>query len=312
MGQQQKPVVGIFMGTGSGAGEVFSYGRISATLDSIGLEVSELKQVPRRPAREGSSDHQRVELTVVTLTGGGQIVIGSRHGRGHRVPPSGINWERNMMAMAQQRVTHLWATSACGVIEEVQAEVGVPSLISQSHDVTGRGTSFFREGPAVHVSLADPTCVCQDKLLIREASKESIRLNRDAEYVTIVGPQFGTRATNRVWKQAGFDLVGMSFDHEARLAREAQMHYSCLALPTDMDAQTGAEVTQDVVDSALPGLVEQAVRIFKAGLKSVFADDNCQHWNCGCERSLENAVITPDDELSDEGRQLLRVLRRQQ
>ncbi|MBU1178286.1 hypothetical protein KJ903_03615 [Patescibacteria group bacterium] len=325
MSKSKQPVVGIIIGTGAGAGEEFNAQNIRRTLESLDLTVDRVWCTGFYPPLAAIWEANGLslvgllwvirhlllgaplEFVVADLTNGGRVVVGSRHGKGHTVPPLGIDWELIMLVLTYFGVSHVWAASACGVIEHGQAKVGVPSLVKQSGP-SYQGTTFFRYGPATHVSMADPTCTCQDDFLIRMAEKASVVLGPRVSCVTIPGPQFGSRLTSEGWQASRFDVVGQSFDPESRLAREAQVHYSCVAMGVDDDAKEGKEVSQTVVDDAVPALVEAAVKIFKAGLREIFTTDGHHAWDCKCRSSLHKATITGGRALTRRHKLLLRFL----
>jgi 5'-methylthioadenosine phosphorylase len=203
------------------------------------------------------------------LEGSEQVLLFlPRHGRGHRVPPHAINYRANVCALKMLGATHLLSVSAVGSMREHIAP-GDMVVVDQFVDLTKRRIStFFDEGVVGHVSLADPVCpilaeaVHQAIARARDAARELAwgRTHRGGTYLCIEGPQFSTRAESRVYRSWGVDLIGMTNMPEAKLAREAELPYSTIALVTDFDCWHESEDAVDVeaVIRRLGGMVDQA------------------------------------------------------
>ena len=159
----------------------------------------------------------------------------ARHGAGHRLSPSCVNYRANIDVLKRCGVTDVLAISAIGSLREEFAPgqfVAVDQLIDRTH---GRPGSFFGEGLVAHVSLADPVCPRLSKLAGDAAKKAGAVVHRGGCYVAIEGPQFSTRAESRMYRAWGADVIGMTAMPEARLAREAELPYALLAMVTDYD-----------------------------------------------------------------------------
>lgn len=169
-------------------------------------------------------------IGVITL-GDDEILLLERHAPGHRIPPHRVPYRANVFALKAAGVTHLLATGACGSLRE-DIEPGSIVLPDQIVDrTTGRDATFF-DDLAVHVEMADPVCPALRRWL---AALGDDRVRDGATYVTINGPSFSTRAESLAHRAQGFDVVGMTAMPEARLAREAEIAYALIALPTDHD-----------------------------------------------------------------------------
>lgn len=203
-------------------------------------------------------------VTVGTL-GGVRFTFLARHGAGHRLPPSHVNYRANIDVLRRCGVTDVLALSAIGSLREELAPgqfVAADQFIDHTH---GRERSFFGPGLVGHVGLADPVCPRLSGFAADAAEAAGATVHRGGCYIAIDGPQFSTRAESRLYRQWGADVIGMTAMPEARLAREAGLPYAILAMVTDYDAwredQQGVEV-HDVltVMSANVGLARNAVR----------------------------------------------------
>ena len=172
----------------------------------------------------------------------------ARHGEGHRLPPSAVNYRANIDVLKRCGVTDLLAISAVGSLREEFAPgsfVAIDQLIDRT---TGRERSFFGAGLVAHVGLADPICPRLAGLVGDAAERAGGLVHRGGCYVAIDGPQFSTRAESRMYRQWGADVIGMTGMPEARLAREAELPYAMLASVTDYDSwresEAGVEVSE--------------------------------------------------------------------
>lgn len=159
----------------------------------------------------------------------------ARHGAGHRLPPSAVNYRANIDVLKRAGATDIVALSAIGSLREEFAPgqfVAVDQFIDRT---AGRPSSFFGEGFVAHVSLADPVCARLSALVADAAHDAGATVHRGGCYVAIEGPQFSTRAESRLYREWGGDVIGMTAMPEARLAREAELPYALLGMVTDYD-----------------------------------------------------------------------------
>ncbi len=174
-------------------------------------------------------------VTVGTLNGV-RFTFLSRHGDGHRLAPSSINYRANIDVLKRCGVTDVLAVSAIGSLRDELAPghfVAVDQLIDRTH---GRNGSFFGDGLVGHVSLADPVCPRLSGLAAAGATAAGATVHQGGCYIAIEGPQFSTRAESRLYRAWGADVIGMTAMPEARLAREAELPYALLGMVTDYDA----------------------------------------------------------------------------
>ena len=220
-----------------------------------------------------------------------RVVFLARHGRSHRLLPGEVNARANLYAFKQLGVTRVISVSAVGSLREAIApgDVVVPR---QFIDRTmGRPSTFFGDGVVAHVSLADPVCDTLAEILAIAAASETDRVHSRGTYVCIEGPQFGTRAESELMRSWGADVVGMTNMPEARLAREAELCYATLTLPTDYDCwRARDEVKVADVLSVLRANVDKARRILAIAIAEV-----PPRASCGCQTSLDTALVTPPE-----------------
>jgi 5'-methylthioadenosine phosphorylase len=166
---------------------------------------------------------------------GVKFVFLPRHGRGHRIPPSGLNNRANLDALKRAGCTDIVAISAVGSLRDELAP-GRFVIVDQYLDRTmGRASSFFGPGLVAHVSMADPTCPRLSALAADAAEAAGALATRGGCYVAIEGPQFSTRAESRLYRSWGADVIGMTGMPEANLAREAELPYASICMVTDWD-----------------------------------------------------------------------------
>ncbi|MBU6265985.1 MAG: S-methyl-5'-thioadenosine phosphorylase [Sphingomonadales bacterium] len=165
----------------------------------------------------------------------------ARHGAGHAIPPSAVNFRANIDVLKRCGVSDVVALSAIGSLREAMAPgqfVAADQFIDRT---AGRANSFFGPGLVAHVSLADPVCARLSAMLADAATAAGGTVHRGGCYVAIEGPQFSTRAESAMYRQWGADVIGMTAMPEARLAREAELPYAILGMVTDYDAWRVAE-----------------------------------------------------------------------
>ena len=163
------------------------------------------------------------------------MVFLSRHGRGHRLLPTEMNFRANIYGMKQLGVEHLVSVSTAGSMKE-ELRPGDLVVPDQFIDHTyKRPATFFGDGIVAHVSLADPVCAALARELFESAGEDGATVHRGGVYLCIEGPQFSTRAESNLYRSWGVDVISMTAMQEARLAREAEICYAALVLVTDYD-----------------------------------------------------------------------------
>lgn len=215
-----------------------------------------------------------------------------RHGRGHRLSPTGINYRANIDAMKRAGVTDLISVSACGSFKS-QFFPGLFVLVDQFVDRTfSRESSFFGNGCVAHVSLAHPVAPLLSARIARAARAEGIEIAVGGTYVCMEGPQFSSHAESLHYKASGYDVIGMTAMPEAKLAREAEISYATIAMVTDFDCWHPEHDHVDV--AAVIEIVRNNSSAAARLLARVLADFPREHEPCpvGSDRALDNAILT--------------------
>jgi 5'-methylthioadenosine phosphorylase len=243
-------------------------------------------------------------ITVGSLEGI-RVAFLSRHGQGHLLNPSGINYRANIFALKSLGVSHVISISAVGSMKESihPGEVVVPD---QFIDLTKRRTStFFDDGVVAHVAFGEPVCAELAQVLLSAGEKVGANVHRSGTYLCMEGPQFSTKAESRLYRQWGVDVIGMTNMPEAKLAREAELCYATLALVTDYDCwhETEEAVTVEAVLGTLHRNVALAKQILRSAMPS-FANPI----DCPCHRALDNAILTAPKRIPPAVRKKLAVL----
>jgi 5'-methylthioadenosine phosphorylase len=250
-----------------------------------GLVDIEWRRVPS-PFGEPSD-----ELCFGTLDGT-RVVFLPRHGRGHRIPPSEINFRANIDALKRAGVTELISLSAVGSLK-AELPPGTFVLADQFIDRTfARAKSFFGTGLVAHVAFGHPVCARVGDALAAAGEEAGIALHRGGSYVCMEGPQFSTLAESNLHRSWGCSVVGMTNMPEAKLAREAELCYATVAMVTDFDCwhPDHDHVTVEMIIGVLLANAERA----RALVKTVVPLLGQQRGPCpqGCQHALDNALIT--------------------
>jgi 5'-methylthioadenosine phosphorylase len=224
--------------------------------------------------------------------GGAQVVFLPRHGRGHRLTPTEVPYRANVFALKSLGVDWLLSVSAVGSLAE-RLHPGTLVLPDQYIDRTvRRPPTFFGNGLVAHVSLADPTCPVLRRTIVAAAGEVNVAVEDGGTYVCIEGPAFSTRAESNLYRAWGADIIGMTSMPEARLAREAELHYATVALVTDYDCwKTDEEaVSADGVVAILEQNVAN-VRKLIASLVPALGRHTHDAKACGCSNALAAAIL---------------------
>ncbi len=231
---------------------------------------------------------------------GQEMVFLPRHGRGHRIPPSEINYRANIDALKRAGVTEIISVSAVGSLKE-ELKPGMFVIIDQFIDRTfAREKSFFTSGLVAHVSMANPVCSRLGNHIQSAAKSIGIEIVKGGVYIAMEGPQFSSIAESELYRSWGCDVVGMTNMPEAKLAREAEMCYVSVAMVTDYDCwhTEHDNVSVDAMIKVLTANADNARSLVKASSEAVSSDQLSS--NCSCKSSLENAIITSPDSRDQE------------
>jgi 5'-methylthioadenosine phosphorylase len=234
-----------------------------------------------------------------------EFIFLPRHGKGHKISPSEINYRANIYAMKMLEVDWLISVSAVGSMKNEIAP-GHIIIPSQFIDHTKkRESTFFDGGVAVHVSMAHPVCPQLSQVLFNAAFDSGTPVHMGGTYICIEGPQFSSKAESELYRSWGVDVIGMTNMPEAKLAREAEICYSTLALSTDYDCwhdDFGEVSVDDVIETLLKN-----VNMAKIILKNI-VDLIPREKKCGCSDALRNSIITVKDEIKNSNIEKIKLL----
>ena len=226
---------------------------------------------------------------------GQKLVFLPRHGRGHRIPPSELNFRANIDALKRAGVTEILSLSAVGSLRK-DLPPGTFVIIDQFIDRTfARAKSFFDTGLVAHVSMAEPVCARLGDALTDAAKAVDIPTVRGGSYLAIEGPQFSSRAESELYRQWGCSVIGMTNMPEAKLAREAEMCYATVAMVTDFDCwhPDHDDVTVETIIKVLMDNADKARALVREVVPMLAGRSETCHE--GCHTALENALITAPD-----------------
>ncbi len=274
MAESAQPMIGIIGGSG--------------VYDLDGLSDKEWRSV-------ASPWGQPSDQLLFANLDGVPVVFLPRHGRGHPLSPSSINYRANIDALKRAGVTEILSVSAVGSLRE-DLEPGTFVLVDQFIDRTfAREKSFFGQGCVAHVSVAHPVCGRLGGHLLDAATETGIRLVDGGTYLAMEGLQFSTKAESKLYRSWGCDVIGMTNMPEAKLAREAELCYASVAMVTDCDCwhPDHDHVTVEQVVKVLLSNADKARALVKATIPRL--KDREEACEKGCHHALDHAIITAPD-----------------
>ncbi len=262
----------------------------SGLYEMDGLEILREEQV-RTPFGEPSDRY------VLGRLEGRPVAFLARHGRGHSLMPSELNFRANIYGFKALGAEWVLSASAVGSMREdvKPRDILIPD---QFFDRTnGRVGTFFGNGLIAHVSLADPTCPPLGDVLYRAGLRAGASMHRGGTYLCIEGPQFSTRAESRIYRSWGVDVIGMTNLQEAKLAREAEICYATMALVTDYDVWHESE--EDVSVESVVAVLRQNVTTARTILRMAVTMIPPER-TCACGHALRDAIITARERIPAE------------
>jgi 5'-methylthioadenosine phosphorylase len=263
----------------------------------------------------GLEDVREIELStpfgapsdayVTGRLGGVRMVFLPRHGRGHRISPSEINFRANVWGLKQLGVTRILSVSAVGSMRE-DIVPGDFVVIDQFFDRTRhRADTFFGGGVVAHVMFADPVCSRLRKTLLEAGRALGLRMHDGGTYVNMEGPQFSTRAESRIYRQWGVDVIGMTNLQEAKLAREAEICYATIAMATDYDCwhEGHDDVTVEGILAVMHKNIGNAKKLILHAAPKLAPQGDCPDAS-----ALKHAIMTDKSRIPDDARLRLQLL----
>jgi 5'-methylthioadenosine phosphorylase len=236
---------------------------------------------------------------------GREVAFLSRHGRGHVLMPSEINFRANLYALKKLGVTRIISVSAVGSLREELKPLDMV-LPAQFFDrTTNRPSTFFGGGIVAHISFADPVCPVLVDVLSQACASNGVNCHRGGTYICMQGPAFSTKAESATYRAWGMDVVGMTNLQEAKLAREAEICYATLAMVTDYDCWHPAHdaVTVDQIIDYLNRNAQKAQKIIRAAVRQMPKERSCK-----CGSALAHAILTDPKKIPPQVRKKLALL----
>jgi len=221
---------------------------------------------------------------------GKRVAFLSRHGRGHRLLPSEINYRANIYGFKMLGAERIISVNSCGSLKQ---EIRPRDIVfsDQFFDRTNRENTFFGGGIAAHISFAEPVCPELSEALFASGQEIGLRVHKGGTYISIEGPAFSTRAESRIYRLWGCDVIGMTAVTEAKLSREAEICYATMNLVTDYDVWHAEEESVSV-ELILENLFHNVANA-KAIIKKTIASLPTQRGErCDCGRALQNCIVT--------------------
>jgi 5'-methylthioadenosine phosphorylase len=265
----------------------------SALYQIEGLDVIETKEVST-PFGEPSDEF------IIGNLAGKEVVFLPRHQRTHSLLPTEINYRANIFGFKLLGVDRIISVSAVGSLKEDVKPLDV-LLVDQFIDRTnqGRSTTFFGDGIVAHVAFAEPVCLDLKELIYKSNRELDIKIHDGGTYINMEGPAFSTKAESYLYKSWGADVIGMTNIQEARLAREAGICYSTIAMITDYDCwRLGPEAEMVSVEMVMENLSKNALMAKKMLLNTI--KNMPEERPCECSEALRNAVVTRKEVVSKE------------
>lgn len=236
---------------------------------------------------------------------GRRVAFLSRHGRGHIITPSEINFRANIYAMKKLGVGRILSVSAVGSLREDLRPMDMVLPLQFFDRTQGRISTFFGGGIVAHIGFADPMCPAVVDTLAVACADAKVTVHRGGTYVCMEGPAFSTKAESNAYRGWGMDVIGMTNLQEAKLAREAEICYATLAMVTDYDCwhPDHEAVTVSQVIEYLNRNVENAQKILRAAVRKLPKQRNCK-----CGSALAHAILTDRRKISPQARKRLGLL----
>ena len=236
-------------------------------------------------------------VTIGTLEGV-RVAFLARHGRGHRIMPTEVNYRANIFALKSLGVEQVISVSACGSLREHlhPGEIVIPN---QLFDFTKkREYTFFGDGLVAHVGVADPLCPRLSALLADAVEEAGDTVHRGGRFITIEGPRFSTKGESFTYRAWGMDIIGMTTCPEAFLAREAEMCYAVMAHVTDYDVWH--ETEEPVSVEAVIRILQQNTTLAQRAIRLLVPRLTAAGRTCDCKDTLATAIITQRDVISEQ------------
>jgi 5'-methylthioadenosine phosphorylase len=236
---------------------------------------------------------------------GRKVAFLARHGRGHRILPSELNFRANIHGFKQLGVERILSVSAVGSLKE-EHKPGEFLIVDQFVDRTRhRVDTFFGDGVVAHIAFADPVCPQLSEVVTNACAKAKVTGKRSGTYVCMEGPQFSTKAESNLYRSWGMDVIGMTNLQEAKLAREAELCYVTVAMVTDYDCwhPHHDSVTVDQIVAVLLKNAENACNVVREAVAAMPKERTCK-----CGSALAHAILTDRGKVPGETKKRLQLI----
>jgi len=243
---------------------------------------------------------------IVGVLEGKRVAFLSRHGRGHSILPSEINYRANIYGFKMLGVEQIISVNSVGSLKK---EIKPRDIVfaDQFYDRTRRKNTFFGEGAVGHISFAKPVCSDLSKFLFDAGKKLNLRVHKGGTYICIEGPSFSTKAESHIYRSWGCSVIGMTSVTEAKLAREAEICYATMSLVTDYDVWHEEEesVSVELILENLKANIHNAKALIKTAVSEFPVDLRRE---CPCAHALKNAIVTRGNLIPMKTKENLRLL----
>jgi 5'-methylthioadenosine phosphorylase len=237
---------------------------------------------------------------------GKRVAFLTRHGRGHHILPSEINYRANIYGFKMLGVERIISVNSVGSLKEDIKPRDIV-LSTQFFDRTRRKNTFFGEGIAVHIGFAHPVCPELSQLLFATGKNLGVSVHPNGTYICIEGPAFSTKAESRIYRSWDCDVIGMTSVTEARLSREAEICYATMSLVTDYDVwhEDEESVSVELILENMRYNIHNAKSILREALSHLTTEAGEA---CECPRAIANCIVTSDDIIPQEVKQKLKYI----
>jgi 5'-methylthioadenosine phosphorylase len=242
---------------------------------------------------------------VVGTLAGKQVAFLARHGRGHRISPSELNFRANIYGFKSLGVGRIVSLSAVGSLKEEHRPLDFV-IPDQFVDRTrGRVSTFFGEGLVAHIGFSDPVCPQMSEVVFQACAAQGVNVKKGGTYLCMEGPAFSTKAESNLYRSWGMDVIGMTNLQEAKLAREAEICYVTIAMVTDYDCwhEGHDAVSVDQIIAVLQKNAENACKVVAEAVRMAPAERSCK-----CGSALAHALITDRNAVPEVTRKKLELL----
>lgn len=237
---------------------------------------------------------------------GKKVAFLNRHGKGHRILPSEINYRANIYGFKMLGAERVISVNSVGSLKE---EIKPQDIVfsDQFFDRTRRKNSFFGEGIAAHIGFAHPVCPDLSDVLYDTGKEQGLRVHKGGTYICIEGPAFSSKAESNIYRSWGCDVIGMTSATEAKLCREAEICYATMNLVCDYDAWHEVEeaVSVEMILESLSRNIHNAKAIIKEAVTVLSSERGAQ---CECSTAMENIIVTNNELIPEETKERLRFI----